>query len=149
MLLTAILSELLLPAIFNASELIHLAPRLLLQSPGDFFYVLSEHQIGYTFATNSFLDMACATFHEKETKLDFGQLRVLMVGGEANRVNTLQKADEILRKNGGQSRCIKAAYGLSEVLQISTVLARGLFTDGPNRLVRHVSTTLKHQITML
>ncbi|KAF5535063.1 non-ribosomal peptide synthase [Fusarium phyllophilum] len=106
--------ELHLSSIFTASELFHVAPRLFNEGPGDFFRLLSRHRIGYSFATNSLLAMACAAFSGNEANLDFSHLRVLMVGGEANRVGTLQKANDIFRQNGGQRQCIKAAYGLSE-----------------------------------
>jgi len=57
-------------------------------------------------------------------KLNFSNLRVVMVGGEANRTDVIETANEFLREHGGISNPIKAAYGLSEVSHVNTYYSR-------------------------
>lgn len=92
----------------------------LVTKPAYFFHLLSDYQIGYTFLPNSFLAAATTSFlaQKDQTALDFGRLKVIMCGGEANRTSTLEAADRILTRFGARPYSIKAAYGLSEVSTI-------------------------------
>lgn len=88
------------------------------QRPQDFFLALSKYKIAYSFAANFFLSAAvealrCETDPEYET-LDLSNMRVLMVGGEANRTDVIAKADAVFTFFNGPPNSVKAAYGLSE-----------------------------------
>lgn len=94
----------------NASDFVH--------EPHRFYEILSRRKIGYTFSPNSFLATASKAWMQEDRRgqnYDFSNLKVVMVGGEANRVSTMEAANDILTKNGASSNPIKAAYGLSEV----------------------------------
>lgn len=94
----------------NSTDLVH--------EPHRYFELLSRFSIGYTFSPNSFLAAAGKAWKQEDRrgqKYDFSNLKVIMVGGEANRVSTLATASDILRENGASSHPVKAAYGLSEV----------------------------------
>lgn len=91
------------------------------QSPIRFWIALSEHRVSYTFAPNFFIAAAVRAFNEmdacerKHMELDFGELRVIMCGGEANKTATLRDAEKVLTHYGAPKCSIKASYGLSEV----------------------------------
>ena len=91
------------------------------QSPVRFWKALSEHRVSYTFAPNFFIAAAVRAINEmdaferEQMKLDFGELRVIMCGGEANKTSTLEAAEKVLTHYGAPKSSIKASYGLSEV----------------------------------
>ena len=94
----------------NATDLVHEPHRL--------FDVVSKYRIGYTFSPNSFLAAASKSWNQEDRRkqeYDFSDLKVVMVGGEANRVSTMETANHIFTSYGAASNPIKAAYGLSEV----------------------------------
>lgn len=102
----------------NTTDLVH--------EPHRFYEVLSNYQIGYSFSPNSFLAAASRILRQEgnqSAKYDFSNLKVVMVGGEANRVNTMEAADKILREHGAPANAIKAAYGLSEVSLIFSIIS--------------------------
>ncbi|KAL1650009.1 putative NRPS-like protein biosynthetic cluster [Diplodia intermedia] len=90
------------------------------RKPVRFWKVLSEHRIAYTFAPNFFIAAATRAineiddFEKKSMRLDFGELRVIMCGGEANKTATLAAAERVLTEYGAPKCSIKASYGLSE-----------------------------------
>lgn len=93
----------------SASDLVH--------EPHRYYELLSRYKIGYTFSPNSFLATASRAWRAEDRRgqdFDFSHLKVIMVGGEANRVSTLDDANSILKENGATGNPIKAAYGLSE-----------------------------------
>lgn len=89
----------------------------LANEPHRFYDVLSDFKIGYTFSPNSFLATASRVWRSADRRgdlYDFSNLKVVMVGGEANRVSTMEAAHDILSENGATENPVKAAYGLSE-----------------------------------
>nr|POF22080.1 nonribosomal peptide synthetase pnga [Quercus suber] len=98
-----------IPPVPSSSDLVH--------QPHKFFELLGKYRIAYTFSPNSFLAAASKAWEQREdstTAYDFSNLKVVMVGGEANKVATLQHADQILAAGGAAPYALKAAYGLSE-----------------------------------
>lgn len=93
----------------------------LVHNPARFWKALSEHHIAYTFAPNFFIAAAVRALNEMdslerdEMKLDFSKLCVIMCGGEANKIATLEAAEKVLTQYGAPKCSIKASYGLSEV----------------------------------
>jgi acyl-CoA synthetase (AMP-forming)/AMP-acid ligase II len=91
------------------------------RSPARFWKVLSDHRIAYTFAPNFFIATATRAINDMDSyertsmDLDFSELRVIMCGGEANKTNTLEAAENVLTCYGAPKCSIKASYGLSEV----------------------------------
>jgi hypothetical protein len=91
------------------------------QAPARFFKALTEHKISYTFAPNFFVAAAVRALNEmdpqerEQMKLDFSKLCVIMCGGEANKITTLEAAEKVLTQYGAPECSIKASYGLSEV----------------------------------
>lgn len=87
-------------------------------NPAGFWKAISSHQIAYTFAPNSFLATANAAYEddteEALDRLDFSHLEILFCGGEANKVKTLEKTDNILTRHGARPHAITPVYGLSE-----------------------------------
>lgn len=87
-------------------------------NPAGFWKAISAHQIAYTFAPNSFLATANAAYEddteESLDQLDFSHLEVLFCGGEANKVKTLEKTDQILSRHRAPPHAITPVYGLSE-----------------------------------
>ena len=119
----------------NAEELV--------QQPEKFYGLISKYGIGYTFSPNSFLAAANRAWEKREqAEGDFSRLKVLMVGGEANKVSTLQQADKILRSGGASDGAVKAAYGLSEV-GITFLWFGQVLTFLSRRHVQLASTTSK------
>lgn len=108
--------ELHVNAICNGSDQIQVHTMDLVQNPSLFWELLSVDRIGYSFSPNFFLAKAVRDFDSREDRpdLDLSALRVIMVGGEANRTATLEKADKLGRQYGAPENFIKAAYGLSE-----------------------------------
>ncbi|KAH9878812.1 hypothetical protein IAQ61_002086 [Plenodomus lingam] len=92
----------------------------LVQSPARFWKALSDFHIAYTFAPNFFIAAAVRAINDMEPRernlmsLDFSKLCVIMCGGEANKVATLEAAEKILQYYGAPKCSIKASYGLSE-----------------------------------
>ncbi|KAL1301853.1 hypothetical protein AAFC00_006038 [Neodothiora populina] len=87
------------------------------QEPWRYYEIISRYKIGYTFSPNSFLAAASRSWQAEDRRgkgYDFSHLKVVMVGGEANRVSTMDHANQILRDHGARRNPIKAAYGLSE-----------------------------------
>nr|POF06952.1 nonribosomal peptide synthetase pnga [Quercus suber] len=81
-----------------ASDLVH--------QPHKFFELLSKYRIAYTFSPNSFLAAASKAWDQREDvteTYDFSNVKVVMVGGEANKVSTLQHADQILKAGGADT----------------------------------------------
>ncbi|UPX15130.1 uncharacterized protein EKO05_0005589 [Ascochyta rabiei] len=90
------------------------------QSPVRFWKALSKHHISYTFAPNFFIATAVRALNlmqpceREQISLDFSELCVIMCGGEANKVATIEAAEKILMQYGAPKCSIKASYGLSE-----------------------------------
>lgn len=88
--------------------------------PLQFWKVLSDHKISYTFAPNSFLASALRAHAESDsrgvplTMYNFEALKVLFCGGEANRTMTLKAASDFLTGHGARKTAVTAVYGLSE-----------------------------------
>nr|POF26125.1 didemethylasterriquinone d synthetase tdia [Quercus suber] len=86
--------------------------------PHRFVYLLGRFKIGYTFAPNFFLAAVVRSMQSQSpascTDIDLSHLSVIMCGGEANKTETLDVADKMLRQYGAPKCSIKAAYGLSE-----------------------------------
>lgn len=98
----------------NATDLVH--------EPHRYYDLLSRYKVGYTFSPNSFLATASKAWLQEDRngkEYDFSDLKVVMVGGEANRVSTLEAAHNIVVAHGAKGNPIKAAYGLSEVCFLS------------------------------
>lgn len=108
--------ELHVNAICSGSDQFHVPTMDIVEDPGLFWELLSVDKIGYSFSPNFLLSKATKDFQsrEKRSSLDLSALRVIMVGGEANRTATLDKADKLGRQYGAPENFIKAAYGLSE-----------------------------------
>lgn len=93
----------------TATDLVH--------EPHRYYDVLSKYKIGYTFSPNSFLATASKAWLAEDRRgqdYNFSHLKVVMVGGEANRVSTMELAHNIFIENGAVGNPVKAAYGLSE-----------------------------------
>lgn len=108
--------ELHINALFNGANQIHVRTMCVVEDPGLFWHLLSEDRIGYSFGPNFFLSKSvkAVKLREKPSALDLSALRVLMVGGEANRTSTFEVADKLVMAHGAPAHSIKAAYGLSE-----------------------------------
>ena len=108
--------ELHVNAICSGSDQFHVPSMDVVEDPSLFWELLSLDRIGYSFSPNFFLSKATKDFElrEKRPSLDLSALRVIMVGGEANRTATLDKADKFGRQYGAPENFLKAAYGLSE-----------------------------------
>ena len=108
--------ELHVSAICSGSDQLHVPTMDVVEDPGLFWELLSVHKIGYSFSPNFLLSKATKDFQsrEKHPSLDLSALRVIMVGGEANRTATLNEADKLGRQYGAPENFLKAAYGLSE-----------------------------------
>ncbi len=89
----------------------------MVNEPANFFNVIGTHGIGYAFAPSFFLAAATRNFLDQKIPpfLDFSQLAVVMVGGEANKTCNIEAADKILTTYGAREKSIRIAYGLSEV----------------------------------
>ncbi|OCL05657.1 putative non-ribosomal peptide synthase-like protein [Glonium stellatum] len=108
--------ELHLNAMYVGAEQVMVPASEFVQRPEKFFETLSKGKIGYSFAPNFFLSSAveAVTAQKQQPHLDLSGLRVLMVGGEANRTNVIAAADLLVQKFSGPAHVIKSAYGLSE-----------------------------------
>ncbi|KAH9878816.1 hypothetical protein J1614_002250 [Plenodomus biglobosus] len=117
---SAALCENHLHALYAGSNQVMIPAMDFVQSPARFWKVLSEYHIAYTFAPNFFIAAAVRAINEmdpserEQMKLDFSELCVIMCGGEANKVATLEAAEKILLHYGAPKCSIKASYGLSE-----------------------------------
>ncbi|KAF2718227.1 acetyl-CoA synthetase-like protein [Polychaeton citri CBS 116435] len=106
-----------LQSMFVGTDQVHVPTAELVVEPHRFFQVLSTYKIGYTFSPNFFLASAARSFNEQQNasaNLDLSNLSTIMCGGEANRTETLEACDQVLRSFGAPKHAIKAAYGLSE-----------------------------------
>jgi len=80
--------EIHLNALYTGSNQVHVSTSDLVTQPDHFFRLLSKFEIGYTFIPNFLLAAAVNEFNWRvdDAHLDFRKLRVIMCGGEANRV---------------------------------------------------------------
>ncbi|KAI5367216.1 Putative AMP-dependent synthetase/ligase, thioesterase, phosphopantetheine binding ACP [Septoria linicola] len=114
---SACFCEVHLQALYTGSDQLFVPASELVQTPWQFFQVLSTYKIGYTFIPNFFLAAAVESLTKQDREaldLNLSNLSVVMVGGEANRTKTLQAADNVMRSYGAPAHSLKAAYGLSE-----------------------------------
>lgn len=102
------------------SNLLMIPPAEFSQNPLNFWRVLSDSQIAYTFAPNSFVAGATRAYNDLKNRrgelpaYSFKSLRVLFCGGEANKTQTLKAAADLLSTHGAPDNAVTAVYGLSE-----------------------------------
>ena len=108
--------ELHVNAIYSGSDQTQVPTMDVVEDSGLFWDLLSVDKVGYSFSPKFLLSKATKAFlsREKHPSLDLSALRVIMVGGEANRTTTLDQADKLGRQYGAPENFLKAAYGLSE-----------------------------------
>lgn len=108
--------ELHVNAICSGSDQFQVLTMDVVEDPSLFWELLSVDRIGYSFSPHFFLSKATKDFEslEERPSLDLSALRVLIVGGEATRTATLDKADKLGRQYGAPENFIKSVYGLSE-----------------------------------
>jgi acyl-CoA synthetase (AMP-forming)/AMP-acid ligase II len=118
---SAALCENHLHAIYAGANQVMIPTIDFVRSPAQFWKVLSDHRIAYTFAPNFFVATATRAINEMDSyerarmDLDLSDLRVIMCGGEANKTSTFEAAEKVLTSYGAPKSSIKASYGLSEV----------------------------------
>lgn len=102
------------------SNLVMIPPAEFSQDPLEFWRVLSDSKVAYTFAPNSFLGNATRAYNDLRNQrrqlpaYNFNCLRVLFCGGEANKTVTLKATANLLSTHGAPDNAVTAVYGLSE-----------------------------------